>query len=127
MAGYDTEQEVARRSEGLQLTLTRARQQVGQLTEQVRQLEYDLRDQARRDRTAHHCPTGEQVSVALRARDSAFQALLEVKQRHEPRDNKYCRCGRKSLECEDQKLVAHYPALRDWQATHPTTSTLKSH
>ncbi len=54
----------------------------------------------------------------MRSRDDAFQALLEVKERHQPRDAKFCRCGRASRECGDQLLVLHYPAFKKWEADH---------
>lgn len=59
----------------------------------------------------------------MRSRDDAFQALAEVKERHQPRDTKFCRCGLVSRECRDQQLVLHYPAFKKWEEDHPHPAT----
>lgn len=105
----------SRRVASYQAALTKARAEVERERERSNGLQRELAHATRVDRNSHHCPTQEQVQAAMRSRDDAFRALVEVEERHTARDAKFCRCGQPSADCADQQLVAHYPAYKKWK------------
>jgi hypothetical protein len=116
MSNEDVEREVARRVASYQAALTKGRREVESMRGEVQALKRELADATRLERyNRHECPTQKQLQAAMKSRDDAFRALAEVKERHEPRDAKYCRCGVISSECSDQQLVLHYPAFKSWE------------
>ena len=90
------------------------------LQQQVAQLQQTLDDRPERVvvqnldlqevRAAHDAR-----DAAYRSRDTAYQALCELRLLHHETGDGQCRCGRRVDRCDVAGIVDRYPALRLWE------------
>lgn len=93
---------------------------VTRLEEQARQLQQTLDDRPERvvvqNLDLQEVRAAQEArDAAFRSRDTAFQALSELRLLHHDTGEGQCRCGKRLDRCDVAAVVDRYPALRAWE------------